>query len=476
MTHTAPAVTATSKLEWFARPVPAGWLVGRGKERLCVFTRRVDAIVAADRLNGLEQRAEAAEAKLNAACEINEAALRVLHSTDYQSRMNQIDEARSILAGDLPKCPLVEDMEWMEGEWEKTKAHLTEAEKFKSWVHSFLDAQGVPHDPDPEANKQHGCRISGRMQWVFGRLSEARLDVACDSNKRWHLRARELQSKLTAAEAALLRSDQHKIAEVQQLQGEAAAMREMLECCKEIVESSGPQGPLSRICTIPNLIHHLLRNTDAGRNYVPAERHERLFRSYEELANRIKEIALDVAPDYPNVADVAAREHLWAIHEGYKGTKAACGDLHEQIAALQQQLADSQTRLDRIRVMFPRDKTPGLPIVPVSQTRYDELVERLAEVERERDGWHAKAERLHEISAALQQQHEVSQRAMSDLGRNIAALAKALRHARHIIHKGIEVRCMEQWPVLKQLIPPCLKEIDEALELSAREAESGEGA
>lgn len=36
---------------------------------------------------------------------------------------------------------------------------------FKAWVHSWLDANGVPVDPYPENTALTGCRISGRMEW-----------------------------------------------------------------------------------------------------------------------------------------------------------------------------------------------------------------------------------------------------------------------------------------------------------------------
>lgn len=45
--------------------------------------------------------------------------------------------------------------------------------KFKTWVHDWLDAQGVPHDPEPENTARHGCRISGRMRWLVDRLAAA---------------------------------------------------------------------------------------------------------------------------------------------------------------------------------------------------------------------------------------------------------------------------------------------------------------
>ncbi len=38
--------------------------------------------------------------------------------------------------------------------------------KFKSFVHRRLDEYQVPSDPFPEENAKHGCRISGRLQWL----------------------------------------------------------------------------------------------------------------------------------------------------------------------------------------------------------------------------------------------------------------------------------------------------------------------
>jgi hypothetical protein len=38
--------------------------------------------------------------------------------------------------------------------------------KFKTFVHRRLDEYQVPSDPFPEENAKHGCRISGRLQWL----------------------------------------------------------------------------------------------------------------------------------------------------------------------------------------------------------------------------------------------------------------------------------------------------------------------
>lgn len=37
---------------------------------------------------------------------------------------------------------------------------------FKDWVHGWLDAAGVPTDPDPEKTASTGCRIGGRLEWL----------------------------------------------------------------------------------------------------------------------------------------------------------------------------------------------------------------------------------------------------------------------------------------------------------------------
>lgn len=45
--------------------------------------------------------------------------------------------------------------------------------KFKLYVHKRLDDAGVPADPMPDLNKQTGCRIGCRLDWLLERLSPA---------------------------------------------------------------------------------------------------------------------------------------------------------------------------------------------------------------------------------------------------------------------------------------------------------------
>lgn len=91
-----------------------------------------------------------------------------------------------------------------------TRQRLEAAEAFKTWVHSFLDGKGVPHDPDPEENARCGCRIGGRMRWLFAKLAtaEAKLnrvpDVIADLRRRgFHTGAAELEALFTTDQECL---------------------------------------------------------------------------------------------------------------------------------------------------------------------------------------------------------------------------------------------------------------------------------
>lgn len=49
---------------------------------------------------------------------------------------------------------------------QETLAHAGKLTKFKNYVHTRLDAAGVPTDPD-SPHKAEGCRIGGRLDWLF---------------------------------------------------------------------------------------------------------------------------------------------------------------------------------------------------------------------------------------------------------------------------------------------------------------------
>ncbi len=47
------------------------------------------------------------------------------------------------------------------------KEQIRKLQAFKDFVHKKLDDFGVPSDPEPEGNKKHGCRIEGRLNWLY---------------------------------------------------------------------------------------------------------------------------------------------------------------------------------------------------------------------------------------------------------------------------------------------------------------------
>ncbi len=52
---------------------------------------------------------------------------------------------------------------------EVTRTELAERQRFKDFVHAYLDRHGVPHHP-PGKHGPEGCRIGDRLDWVLGRV------------------------------------------------------------------------------------------------------------------------------------------------------------------------------------------------------------------------------------------------------------------------------------------------------------------
>lgn len=52
---------------------------------------------------------------------------------------------------------------------------LADRERFKAWVHDYLDTHAVPHHP-PGTHGASGCRIGDRMDWLMGQLAEAKAE------------------------------------------------------------------------------------------------------------------------------------------------------------------------------------------------------------------------------------------------------------------------------------------------------------
>lgn len=44
--------------------------------------------------------------------------------------------------------------------------------KFKEYVHDRLNDMGVPEDPHPKHTLETGCRIEGRLDWVWQKMNQ----------------------------------------------------------------------------------------------------------------------------------------------------------------------------------------------------------------------------------------------------------------------------------------------------------------
>lgn len=61
-----------------------------------------------------------------------------------------------------------------EQEIQRLREQVEALQKFKDWVHAYLDGKGIPADPDPERREKSGCRIGCRMDAVFAEVERLR--------------------------------------------------------------------------------------------------------------------------------------------------------------------------------------------------------------------------------------------------------------------------------------------------------------
>lgn len=65
------------------------------------------------------------------------------------------------------------------------------------------------------------------------------------------------------------------------------------------------------------------------------------------LKKRIKQIAMDLCADYPNIETQDEYGDLWAIEQGFLGTNEACKELHEYIGELTNNLTEAAELLEK---------------------------------------------------------------------------------------------------------------------------------
>ena len=64
-----------------------------------------------------------------------------------------------------------DDRKWrraLESALDAALARVSKLEAFKAYVHKRLDDAGVPANPEPEENAEHGCRNEGRLNYLIG--------------------------------------------------------------------------------------------------------------------------------------------------------------------------------------------------------------------------------------------------------------------------------------------------------------------
>jgi hypothetical protein len=85
---------------------------------------------------------------------------------------------------------------------------------FKDYVHQRLDRADVPYDPKPAENMMHGCRVEGRLDWVFAHMegplvedAERRLSATWDKLQAEERKNAELAREVDRLRAELVRSE-----------------------------------------------------------------------------------------------------------------------------------------------------------------------------------------------------------------------------------------------------------------------------
>ncbi len=104
----------------------------------------------------------------------------------------------------------VADVADLLAELDAVRGERDKLQRFKDWVHGFLDAKGVPTHPDGPHSKE-GCRIGDRLDVVFGRIRAVQ-EVAESAQGEWiqvvaeRDRLRESLRQLASATEDTLRS------------------------------------------------------------------------------------------------------------------------------------------------------------------------------------------------------------------------------------------------------------------------------
>lgn len=113
------------------------------------------------------------------------------------------DEIAALRAEVEKLKPQIEGLEYQSGALENDVASAEKERdalaKFKTYVHQRLDDAGVPVDPE-SPHKAAGCRIGGRLDYLFGLISKGDDSYAAIAAERDELRAEQLEWSAKAAD------------------------------------------------------------------------------------------------------------------------------------------------------------------------------------------------------------------------------------------------------------------------------------
>lgn len=95
----------------------------------------------------------------------------------YQTEMEQ--NAVQVVLRELKVLDAYVDFEHEE--------ELIKLRNFRQYVHDRLDKIGIPADPEPEQNKEHGCRIKGRLNYLENTILRLGTKIANETPQKKYI-------------------------------------------------------------------------------------------------------------------------------------------------------------------------------------------------------------------------------------------------------------------------------------------------
>jgi hypothetical protein len=101
--------------------------------------------------------------------------------------MTELEEALAV-AGRILERPYADpddELALLARSLVRSNERAEKLQKFKDWVHGWLDGQDVPADPYPDKTAISGCRISGRLEWMLSRCCYREACAVIEAWQEW---------------------------------------------------------------------------------------------------------------------------------------------------------------------------------------------------------------------------------------------------------------------------------------------------